>query len=178
VGSVIGTIFILLSIPVARCLLELLFSWSNRFSCFIIDTIIKLAISNLNVIGISIFLFVVFIFMVVFLSAILRDFPLSIKRTSEKKRQNIRLGYILIIEYFILTIFGIFLLNLHFTLESLNTSQKLRMGIIAPYIDDQKEKELWSKWYLIRSKIDYINFNDELDNIAENKNIKLPKSFY
>jgi len=59
----------------------------------------------------------------------------------------------------------------------LSVNFKQRMGIIAPYIDDEKEEELWSKWYLMESKIDYINLNYELENIAEKNNVKLKKPF-
>lgn len=177
IGSMIGGLLILFSIPLSRLLLKLLFSWSNRFSQFIIETTIKRAIMDTNVINVYTFLFVFYIFMIVFFSRVLSKFTFNIEKISRKKIGNIRL-YTFTITFLFLFFFASFIYFMDVTRESLNATQKLRMGIVAPYIDDQKEEELWSKWYLIKTKIDYISLNYELDNIAENNNIELPKPYY
>ena len=177
IGSMIGGLLILFSIPLSRLLLKLLFSWSNMFSQFIIETTIKRAIMDTNIINVYTFLYVFYIFIVLLFSSIFSKFKPNIEKKSRKKMGNI-LKYTLTIIFLFLLFFASFIYFMDVTRASLNATQKLRMGIVAPYIDDQKEEELWSKWYLIRTKIDYISLNYELDNIAENNNIELPQQYY
>ena len=176
IGSVIGGILILTSVPLVRFFWKLLFSWSDRFSRLITDSTIKIAIMDVNIIGIITFLFVLNVFSWAMLSNLFPKYKFNIKEQIGEKISKLRYLVIIIYSILLLMIMSLFFINM--TGEFLNGIQKLRMGIISPYINDQKEKELWSKWYLINSKVDYINLNYELDNIAENNNIELPTPYY
>ena len=175
IGSVIGGVIFLCSIPIARFLWNLLVSWSNRFSLFFLNKILKLAVSGRMSIDYFIFILVFVTFIIVITNTFFtRWLPFRIKKKSAKKSTL----YIFIIICFLYLFTFIFTLNTHNIVVELNARHKQRMGIIAPYINDEKEEELWSKWYSIESKIDYLNLNYELENIAESNNLKLPKLFY
>lgn len=47
--------------------------------------------------------------------------------------------------------------------------------ICSPYISEKEEKELLSKFALIKSRNDYINLNNQLKNIAEQNGVELPE---
>jgi len=180
-GSIIAWILILCIRPAGKFIWKLLFSWSDNLSRLITDRIIRAAIMDLNLIDFAIFLCVGFLFSFVIGYS---NFFLNIKVNTEKKEESkikriTKVKYIFLKFALISLIFIIFLFYLiDSTSESMNVTQKMRMCIIAPYINEQIEEELWSKWYLISSKIDYIDYNNELDIIAENNNIELPKPYY
>lgn len=173
IGSIIGGILILLSIPIAKLLMKLLFSWSNRLSLFILNFTIRLAIANYDFTGFVTFYFV----FVLIIMAICSDF-FQIPAFYAKKKSGVNIRprkYIFAFTIFIYCLFFLPLIIINNSAKIINLNQIRRMEIIAPYIDDQKEEELWSEWYLLRSKRDYVNLNYEIDNIAENNNVELPK---
>ncbi len=57
----------------------------------------------------------------------------------------------------------------------LNTSFAQRCTVIAPYIDDQTQKILQSKWASMKSRKDYEVVNKYLEDIAKSKNVVLPE---
>ncbi len=57
----------------------------------------------------------------------------------------------------------------------LNTSFTQRLKTIAPYIDEQKEEELNAKWSIMKSRKDFELIDYEVESIAANNKIKLPK---
>jgi hypothetical protein len=59
----------------------------------------------------------------------------------------------------------------------LNTTFNQRLNAIAPYISETKEKELISKWALMRSKKDYLNIKLSIDTVAIRNNLILPQEF-
>jgi hypothetical protein len=48
------------------------------------------------------------------------------------------------------------------------------MTTIAPYITDQRAKELYSQWTQMRSEEDYHRIYSELDRIAAENHVVLP----
>ena len=175
IGSIIGGVILLCSITMARLFWNLLVSWSNRSSLFFLNKILKLAVSGRMSIDIFIFIFVFFtyIFVITYIF-FTRLLAFRIKKKSAKKSTI----YIFIIIFFLYLSIFIFTLNSYNIVVELKAKHKQIMGIIAPYINEEKEEELWSKWYSIESKIDYLNLHVELENIAESNNLKLPKLFY
>ena len=163
--------------PLAKLTWNFLILMSSRFSLYLINKILRLAISERMPLDIFIFIFAFFAFMLVSLSVYITiaRLPFGIKKKSVNKSPMYRRYIFIALSIFLLIEF-IFILETYTIAFELNVNYKQRMGIIAPYINNEKEEELWSKWYLIESKIDYINLNHELDNIAENNNIKLPKA--
>lgn len=57
----------------------------------------------------------------------------------------------------------------------LNSTFNQRTNAIAPYIDDQQQKILNSKWALMKSKDEYIEIKHYIEKIAKDNNINLPK---
>ena len=154
--------------PLAKLTWNILILWSNRFFLYLISQILDLTTRGNLPIETFIFLFVFYIFL--FMTTI--QLPLRIK----KKTIDIKFkkSLIIISSVILLTIFISVVITYMIVFE-LNTDFKRGMGIIAPYINNEKEEELWAKWYSMESKIDYINLNHELENIAESNNLKLPK---
>ena len=158
----------------AKLTWKLLFSMSNRFSLFLINQIIVIIISGTILIEVLTFVFVFYIFIFLLVE------PLTVKikkESTHNKVKKIQVDKIGVTILYIFYIIFISVITTHLIVTELNINFKLRMGIIAPYINDEKEEELWSKWYLMESKIDYINLNYELENIAEKNNVKLKKPF-
>jgi len=174
IGSVIGTLLILYTPTLVRFFFKLLFSWSNIFSNLIIDSTIKAAVREFKFIGYYTFLLVMITFGLVYLSLTKLEYSYlhSIKKQPDAIKRTIMLVYMLLAILIIASAANAI------SVEGIIVTQKLRIDIIAPYINEQIEEELWSKWYLISSKIDYIDYNNELDIIAENNNIELPKPYY
>ena len=176
---VTGFIIALFINPLAKLMWNLLILMSNRFSLFLVNEILKFAVRGRTSIDIFIFMFAFSTFILVNVSIIV-----NIKLSSRTKKKSVnkpsipvtRLRRMAIATCF-LFVGSAFLLSTYYVVYELNANHKQRMGIIAPCIDNQKEEELWSKWYLLKSKIDYINLNHELENIAESNNIELPKLF-
>lgn len=180
-GSMIAWILILCIRPASKFIWKLLFSWSNSLSRLITDRIIRAAIIDLNLIDFAIFLCVVFLMGVVIgYSNIFQNIKVNTKKKEESKITRITKVKYIFLKFALISslsiVFCFYLVDS--TGESINVTQKMRMCMIAPYINEQIEEELWSKWYLISSKIDYIDYNNELDIIAENNNIELPKPYY
>jgi len=174
IGSVIGTLLILYTPTLVRFFFKLLFSWSNIFSNLIIDSTIKAAVREFKFIGYYTFLLVMITFGLVYLSLTKLEYSYlhSIKKQPDAIKRTIMLVYMLLAILIIASAANAI------SVEGIIVTQKLRIDIIAPYINEQIEEELWSTWYLISSKIDYIDYNNELDIIAENNNIELPKPYY
>lgn len=181
-GSMIAWILILCIIrPAGKFIWKLLFSWSDSLSRLITDRIIRAAIIDFNLIDFAIFLCVVFLIgSVIGYSNFFQNIKVNTKKKEESKITRItKVKYIFLKFALISLFFIVFSFYLVDSIgESMNVTQKMRMCIIVPYINEQIEEELWSKWYLISSKIDYIDYNNELDIIAENNNIELPKPYY
>lgn len=156
--------------PLAELTWNLLFSMSNRFSLFLINHTIGLILRGSILIEIYIFVFIFFIF--IYLNA-----TWSVKIKKESTYNTIIKYQVQKIGVVILSIIFILVITTHIIVSELSINFKQRMGIIATYISDEKEEELWSKWYLMESKIDYVNLNYELKNIAEKNNVKLKKPF-
>lgn len=57
----------------------------------------------------------------------------------------------------------------------LNASFNQRVTVISPYIDIQQEKILKSQWAQMESRKDYEEVNSLLEELAKNKNVKLPQ---
>jgi hypothetical protein len=55
------------------------------------------------------------------------------------------------------------------------TSFHQRITILSPKISDIKYKELKSKWAIMKNRNDYLKINDEMDDIAKQNGIALPK---
>jgi len=176
IGSVIGTLFILSILPIARYFWKLLFSWSGWFARLITDSTIRSVIKHQNHLNFAIFICVSILLMSLLFSIILKGLKSNRKKNDVEKSLKITHTVIFILSIFIFVEIS-YLYFVDAIGEELNSIQKIRMAIIAPYVIDQKEEELWSKWYSIRSKIDYINLNNELDDIAAKNNTELPKAF-
>lgn len=160
--------------PLAKLTWNLLFLMSNRLSSLLINQIIGLIIRGTTSIEVYIFMFVFFTFIALFVD------PLAVKTKKDSTNNKIKKIPVQKIEIVILYIFYIIfivVITTNVIVSELNINFKLKMGIISPYIDNEKEEELWSKWYLMESKMDYINLNYELENIAEKNNVKLKKPF-
>jgi hypothetical protein len=57
----------------------------------------------------------------------------------------------------------------------LNASFSQRCDVIAPYVDEQEEQILRSKWASMKSRKDYENINQYSEGLAKSKNVNLPK---
>lgn len=177
ISGILGTLIVMILAlclrPVGIFIWKLIFSWSNSISRLITDKIIRIAIINPNFTDLVFFMCVFFLFGFLMSAA-------SIKKKEETKTERmIKLKYIFM--KFLLTslfIFTIIFYILNIISQEINLAQRMRFYIITPYITEQKEEELLSKWYLISSKTDYIEYNNELEIIAKNNEIKLPKTFY
>lgn len=160
--------------PLAKLSWNLLFLMTNRLSSFLINQIIDSIIRGNTLIEVYIFIFVFATFMFLFVD------PLAVKTKKESTNNKIKkipVRKIEIICLYLFYIIFIVVITTNIIISELNINFKLKMGIISPYIENEKEEELWSKWYLMESKMDYINLNYELENIAEKNNFKLKKPF-
>jgi hypothetical protein len=145
---------------------NLLISWSNVFSLFLVKQILKFAIKGKMPIEVFIFVFLFFVFLCL---VSLSSHPEL--RTKIIVSKNWILDIVIYI--FFLVIF-IYVVTTYIIVFNLNTDFEQKIGIIAPYINNEEEEELWSKWYLMESKVDYLNLEQEIKKIAENNDIKLP----
>jgi len=69
-----------------------------------------------------------------------------------------------------------FFISTKFYQLSLISSFKQHVRIIAPYISEQEEEVLISKWSLMKNSHDYEDINAALDKIAKQNNIILPSN--
>ena len=60
----------------------------------------------------------------------------------------------------------------------LNASFSQRLDALAPYIDDQMEKQLRSEWARMETLEDYRHLTTEMDQLGQKAGIKLPKVLY
>ncbi len=65
-----------------------------------------------------------------------------------------------------------------YTDHYLNLRFSRKMIILKPYLSEQQEDELLSKWALMESRDDYRAINDVLHGYAEKNNVKKPKSVW
>lgn len=56
-----------------------------------------------------------------------------------------------------------------------NSTFQQRINAIAPYIDEQKEEELKSKWALMHSRNDFDMLDKEIELVAKGNKLALPK---
>ena len=57
----------------------------------------------------------------------------------------------------------------------LNTSFNQKINAISPYINDNEQKVIISKWALMNSKNDYLEIKRNIDNIAKMNHFQLPE---
>ena len=145
---------------------NLLISWSNVFSLFLVKRILKFAIKGKMPIEVFSFVFLFFAFL--YLTNLSPFFEIKKKIIVNKSRI-----LDIVISIFFLVIF-IYVVTTYTLVFNINTDFEQKIGIIAPYINNEIEEELWSKWYLMESKVDYLNLAQEIEKIAENNDIKLP----
>ncbi|MBM5073258.1 hypothetical protein HYO02_22220 [Vibrio parahaemolyticus] len=67
------------------------------------------------------------------------------------------------------------LLALQYVGFQMNASFQQRTTILAPYISDGEMKKLKSDWGLMENRQDYIEINANIDNLASENSIKLPR---
>lgn len=67
------------------------------------------------------------------------------------------------------------LLSKFFVGLQLNTSFNQRLTVLSPDITDQKFKVFRAQWASMHGRVDFENLNREMDVIAMQKNITLPK---
>jgi len=169
--SLIKTIIIMVVVTIfadrlSELFWNLLFLWSNGFSLFLVKRILKFAIKGKMPIEVFSFVFIFFIFLCLN--------PLSLPFELQKKFK-VKMSRIInsAISIFFIIIF-LYAITTYILVFNLNTDFEQKIGIIAPYVDNETEEELWSKWYLMESKVDYLNLEQEIKKIAENNEIKLP----
>jgi len=56
------------------------------------------------------------------------------------------------------------------------TSFKRDMRVLAPYLDDDEEERIFSRWSLMKGESDYEKIYNELRNVAEENGIELPEN--
>lgn len=81
--------------------------------------------------------------------------------------------FFFIYQTLILLFFGDTLFKAYADLQ-LNTSFNQRLTVIAPYIETQKEEELKSSWASMKTRKDFDELNNTIENIAKSSNVKLP----
>jgi hypothetical protein len=64
----------------------------------------------------------------------------------------------------------------NYTQLSLISSFRQHMRILSPYVSEQDEKMLYSKWSLMNSREDYVQIYERLNAIALKNGITLPKN--
>jgi hypothetical protein len=57
----------------------------------------------------------------------------------------------------------------------LNASFSQRLDALGPYIDSAEERDLKSKWALMKTRSDYENINQRLDALAQKASIQIPE---
>jgi hypothetical protein len=82
---------------------------------------------------------------------------------------------VIIVEILTLITIFIFLFTAYADLQ-LNTSFNQRLTSLAPYITDNQYKVLKSKWSLMTSRKDFESLNQEMEELAKQNNIKLPRN--
>jgi len=76
----------------------------------------------------------------------------------------------------LISIFMIFFLSTKIYQLKLITSFKQHMKIVAPYISEQAEEELYSQWSLMNKAKDYTTVYQQLNSIASQNKITLPEN--
>lgn len=91
----------------------------------------------------------------------------------KKNKKSIRL---LMIFFGIILIFLSLLIMVSIRTDlQLNTSFNQRLTVLSPHITELKYKELQSSWALMQNRQDYEKIVDEMDKLAKNNKIQLPK---
>lgn len=75
-----------------------------------------------------------------------------------------------------ISIFIIFFLSTKIYQLKLITSFNQHMRIVAPYVSEQAEEELYSQWSLMNKAEDYTTVYEKLNSIASRNNITLPEN--
>lgn len=145
---------------------DLLISWSNGFSLFLVKRILKFAIKGKMPIEVFSFVFIFFTFLCLN--------PLSLPFGLKTKIKFNMSGIINIVICIFFLVFFIYTTTTYILVFNLHTDFEQKIGIIAPYVNNEIEEELWSKWYSMESKVDYLNLEQEIKKIAENNKIRLP----
>lgn len=76
---------------------------------------------------------------------------------------------------------AVFVATIHILFSSytdlqLNTSFNQRIDAIAPYVTDDEIKLLKSQWALMKTRDDFIEISNIMENLANDSNIELPKN--
>ena len=91
-----------------------------------------------------------------------------------KSNFRTRLLLLIVTAIFMLTFTVIAAAN--YTQLSLISSFRQHMRILSPYVSEQDEKMLYSKWSLMNSREDYVQIYERLNAIALKNGITLPKN--
>ena len=75
---------------------------------------------------------------------------------------------------FIAIIGSLSIFSIRYVDFQVNTSFWQRLDALAPYISEQTEEILRSRWALMKSRNDYVEINNELERIAKKQGIELP----
>lgn len=76
--------------------------------------------------------------------------------------------------FFALFMFSTGLFKIYADIQ-LNTSFNQRMNALAPYVNETQTKELFSKWAMMKTKVDFLEIKKLIEEIAEKNNIELPE---
>jgi hypothetical protein len=202
---VASTIFLILLKPIFEFLWTILVKVSNHTYTFYVDTIYQnAALGQRNWIDFIILTFIYAIALAIVLTLMyILDQRIRVIRLNEEIRKEgdkekkerlkdalskklsrfeklVKIARCLMkmrIGIYIISILSF--LSLMFTAYTdlqLNTSFTQRLNVIAPYITDNELKILRSKWALMESRSDFDVLNDEMELVAKQKNITLPKN--
>lgn len=109
--------------------------------------------------------------------AITNNTPSEELITLEDSIQRVKLLKIkVVVVISVCSLFAILMFGDTFVRSNIASKHKQQMIIIAPYITDQKYKELQSMFASMKSQHDYFKLHQELTDIAFSNNIQLPSN--
>lgn len=95
---------------------------------------------------------------------------------TSKTKESVSKKVIFFLFCIFICLFGTLFVSTKFYQLSLISSFKQHLRVIAPYISEQEEEELLSKWSLMKNSNDYKAVYADLENIAKQNNILLPSN--
>jgi len=179
-ASIIASICVVIFIkPILNVIWLILVFISNSVYMNLINQLYKNAsLGHRNLVSVTVFLIagsiIIGITLIPYILPAIRKYLPS--RSIEKKKKA-KKGLVFIYHFgiFLIIVSILLLMTLAYSNLQLNTSFQQRLTILAPKISDQEYKELAASWASMQSRDDYLKINSQMENIAKNNNIILPK---